>query len=252
MHTKHTIMAENENLRIHIAPVGYEIDRIVLPAKKKRADKVYLLIHENPSIDKAVSFYEITEKKLKKLGIDVVRERHNRLDLFNIIKSIREIIQKEKGNIIYVNLASGSKIQSIGCMMACMMFNDDQNVQPFYVEAKEYVGFSGKPISTGIKEIQDMPTYEIKRPQQRHIDALRIINEHGGRISKKEMAQIAKEEKLIVVNAENESQATFASLDKNIISVLKDQWGFVKVEQIGRTRWIEITEEGRNAAEFLI
>lgn len=252
MHTKHTIMAENENLRIHIAPVGYEIDRIVLPAKKKRADKVYLLIHENPSIDKAVSFYEITEKKLKKLGIDVVRERHNRLDLFNIIKSIREIIQKEKGNIIYVNLASGSKIQSIGCMMACMMFNDDQNVQPFYVEAKEYVGFSGKPISTGIKEIQDMPTYEIKRPQQRHIDALRIINEHGGRISKKEMAQIAKEEKLIVVNAENESQATFASLDKNIISVLKDQWGFVKVEQIGRTRWIEITEEGRNAAEFLL
>jgi len=245
-------MVENENLRIHIAPVGYEIDRIVLPAKKKRADKVYLLIHENPSIDKAVSFYEITEKKLKKLGIDVVRERHNRLDLFNIIKSIREIIQKEKGNIIYVNLASGSKIQSIGCMMACMMFNDDQNVQPFYVEAKEYVGFSGKPISTGIKEIQDMPTYEIKRPQQRHIDALRIINEHGGRISKKEMAQIAKEEKLIVVNAENESQATFASLDKNIISVLKDQWGFVKVEQIGRTRWIEITEEGRNAAEFLI
>ena len=252
MHTKHTIMVENENLRIHIAPVGYEIDRIVLPAKKKRADKVYLLIHENPSIDKAVSFYEITEKKLKKLGIDVVRERHNRLDLFNIIKSIREIIQKEKGNIIYVNLASGSKIQSIGCMMACMMFNDDQNVQPFYVEAKEYVGFSGKPISTGIKEIQDMPTYEIKRPQQRHIDALRIINEHGGRISKKEMAQIAKEEKLIVVNAENESQATFASLDKNIISVLKDQWGFVKVEQIGRTRWIEITEEGRNAAEFLL
>ena len=252
MHTKHTVMAKNENLRIHIAPVGYEIDRIVLPAKKKRADKVYLLIHENPSIDKAFSFYETTEKKLKKLGIDVVRERHNRLDLFNIIKSIREIIQKEQGNIIYVNLASGSKIQSIGCMMACMMFNDDQNVQPFYVEAKEYVGFSGKPISTGIKEIQDMPTYEIKRPHQKHVDALRIINEHGGRISKKEMAQIAKEEKLIVVNAENESQATFASLDKNIISVLKDQWGFVKVEQIGRTRWIEITEEGRNAAEFLV
>ena len=245
-------MAKNENLRIHIAPVGYEIDRIVLPAKKKRADKVYLLIHENPSIDKAVSFYDSTEKKLKKLNIDVVKEHHDRLDLFKIIKSVREIIEREKGNIIYVNLASGSKIQAIACMMACMMFNDDQNVQPFYVEAKDYIGFSGKPISTGIKEIQDMPTYEIKRPQQKHVEALKIINEHDGRISKKEMAKIAKEKKLIVVNAENQSQATFASLDKNIISVLKDQWGFIRVEQLGRTRWIEITEEGKNAAEFLV
>ena len=252
MHTKHTIMTKNDNLRIHIAPVGYEIDRIVLPAKKKRADKVYLLIHENPSIDKAVSFYDNTEKKLKKLNIDVVKEHHDRLDLFKIIKSVREIIEREKGNIIYVNLASGSKIQAIACMMACMMFNDDQNVQPFYVEAKDYIGFSGKPISTGIKEIQDMPTYEIKRPQQKHVEALKIINEHDGRISKKEMAKIAKEKKLIVVNAENQSQATFASLDKNIISVLKDQWGFIRVEQLGRTRWIEITEEGKNAAEFLV
>jgi len=245
-------MTKNDNFRIHIAPVGYEIDRIVLPAKKKRADKVYLLIHENPSIDKAVSFYDNTEKKLKKLNIDVVKEHHDRLDLFKIIKSVREIIEREKGNIIYVNLASGSKIQAIACMMACMMFNDDQNVQPFYVEAKDYIGFSGKPISTGIKEIQDMPTYEIKRPQQKHVEALKIINEHDGRISKKEMAKIAKEKKLIVVNAENQSQATFASLDKNIISVLKDQWGFIRVEQLGRTRWIEITEEGKNAAEFLV
>ena len=37
-----------------------------------------------------------------------------------------------------------------------MMFNDDGNVHPFYVEAKDYVGFSGKPISTGIKEIQNI------------------------------------------------------------------------------------------------
>ena len=66
------------------------------------------------------------------------------------------------------------------------------------------------------------------------------------------MALLAKEKKLIVVNAENQSQATFASLDKNIINILEHQWKFVKVEKIGRTRWIEITEDGKNAAEFLI
>ena len=252
MHTIDTIMPEMKNLRVHIAPVGYEIDRIVLPAKKMRADKVCLLVHENPSVDKAISFYEKISKQLQKLNIEVIKESHDRLDLFKIIKSVKEIIQKEKGNIIYVNLASGSKIQSIACMMACMMFNDDKNVHPFYVEAKDYLGFSGKPISTGIKEIQDVPAYEIKKPEQRHIDALRIINENGGRISKKDMAKLAVDNKLIVVNAENQSQATFASLDKGIINALENQWKFVKVEKIGRTRWINITEDGKNAAEFLI
>jgi len=66
------------------------------------------------------------------------------------------------------------------------------------------------------------------------------------------MAKIAVEKKLIIVNAENESQATFASLDKGIISALENQWGFVKVNKIGRTRWIEITDEGKHASEFLI
>ena len=245
-------MPEIKNLRVHIAPVGYEIDRVVLPAKQMKADKVCLLVHENPSVDSAISFYEKISKQLQKQNMEITKEYHDRLDLFKIIKSVKETITREKGNIIYVNLASGSKIQSIACMMACMMFNDDKNVHPFYVEAKKYLGFSGEPISTGIRDIQDVPAYEIKRPEQRHVDALRIINESGGRVSKKEMAKLATDNKLIIVNAENKSQATFASLDKNIINALENQWKFIKVEKIGRTRWINITEDGKNAAEFLI
>ncbi|MCZ6581802.1 MAG: DUF6293 family protein, partial [Thaumarchaeota archaeon] len=101
-----------------MAPVGFEIDRIVLPAKKRKADKVYLMIHENPSVDKAGPFVEKIKKQLKKANIEVVTASHDRLDLYKIIKSIKEIIEKEKGNNVYVNLASGSKIQAIAGMMA--------------------------------------------------------------------------------------------------------------------------------------
>lgn len=137
-------------------------------------------------------------------------------------------------------------------MMASMMFNDNKNVNPFYAEAKEYLGFSGKPISKGIKDIKSIPAYEIQRPDDKHVQALKIIADSGGRISKKDMAKKALEQKLIIVNAENKSQATFASLEKGIISALEKQWRFIKVNKIGRTRWIEITEEGRHASEFLI
>ena len=252
MHTDHTIMPNLTNLRIHIAPVGDEIDRVVLPAKKMRADKVFLLVHENPSDDKATKFYDIIDKKLQKLNIETEKVYHNRLDLFQIIKSVKQLIESQQDDSVYVNLASGSKIQSVACMMACQMFNDNSNVSPYYVEAKEYVGFSGEAISKGIKEIQAVPSYEIKKPEPKLIHALKIIKESNGKLSKKQMAEFALDNNLITVNAENESQATFASLDQNIISPLEKKWGFIKVEKIGRTRWIIITEEGKNAAEFLI
>jgi len=245
-------MTNLTNLRIHIAPVGYEIDRIVLPAKEMKADKVFLLVHENPSEDKATKFYDNIVKKLQKLNIETEKVYHNRLNLFQIIKSVKELIQLQSNNSVYVNLASGSKIQSVGCMMACQMFNDNSNVSPYYVEAKEYTGFSGEAISKGIKEIQGVSTFEIQKPDSKLIQALKIIKENDGNLSKKEMARLAVENNLISVNAENESQATFASLDQNIISPLEKKWGFIEVEKIGRTRWIKITNEGVNASEFLI
>jgi len=144
MHTIDTIMASITNLRVHIAPVGFEVDRIVIPAEQMRADKVWLLVHENPSEDKARPFIERVTKQLKKSKIQVLKEHHNRLDLFQIIKSVRRIIENEHGNLLYVNLSSGSKIQAIALMMACMMFNEKKTVTPYYAEAKSYLGFEGQ------------------------------------------------------------------------------------------------------------
>ena len=65
MHTVDT-MSENLKLRIHIAPVGCEIDRIVIPAKQMRADKVYLISHTVKSTDKSRTFIEKIKKILDK------------------------------------------------------------------------------------------------------------------------------------------------------------------------------------------
>ncbi len=248
-------MAKIAKLRVHIAPVGYEIDRIVLPAKQERADKVWLLVHDNKSDDKAVPFVSKITKQLEKLRIDVIHESHDRRDLFKIIRVVKNIIKQEKDNEIYVNLASGSKIQAIGTMMACMMFNDLSNVHPFYVEAANYPGFDAKlPLSTGIKDIVTVPPYSIKIPDQKLVDALKIITEHDGKLTKKKMAELAEKNNLISINPKDEehrSMVRFTSLDKNIIQPL-EEWKFITINKVGRNRWVEITEEGRNASEFLI
>ena len=64
-------MVNTLKLRVHIAPVGFEIDRIVIPARKMRADKVWLIAHSNLSHDKARPFLEKIRKTLEKRDIEV-------------------------------------------------------------------------------------------------------------------------------------------------------------------------------------
>lgn len=253
MQTIHNIKSTIANLRVHVAPVGFEIDRIAIPAKEMRADRVWLLMHGEPAKDRAQGYMEKIRTQLRKEKIDVHVVYSDRFDLFRILKSVREIVEKEKENDIFVNCSSGSKIQAIACMMACMMFQGKTKIIPYYAEPESYASVKGAQLSSGLKTVVKLPAYEIHTPKPVLVRALKIIKEHGGKITKKEMAKLAEEEGLIVINAreENFEQARFASLDKNIIQPLLNEWKFVEIERIGRTRWIRITTEGNGAVEFL-
>src|SRR5579885_2141707 len=252
MLTIHNIMTI-VNLRVHIAPVGFEIDRIAIPAKQMKADRVWLVMHEDVSKDRAQGYMEKIRMQLKKEKIEVKIAYSDRSDLFKLLRTLREIVQDENGNDIFVNCSSGSKIQAIACMMACMMFQGKTKLTPYYAEPESYSSVKGEQLSSGVKTVVKLPAYEIHTPKPALIQALKIIKQHGGKITKKEMAKLAEEKKLIVVKAKevNFDQARFASLDKNIIQPLLNEWKFIDVERIGRTRWIKITPEGNGAVEFL-
>ena len=254
-------MSSNLKLRVHIAPVGFEIDRIVIPAKEMRADRVWLIGHDKRSSDKARPFLEKVRKILEKNNIEVKEETADRYKLFDIVRVVKEIILRDREHDIYLNVASGSKIHAVGVMMATMIFDDRTNLHPFYAQAKDYHHTKvSQPQTTGIETISDLPTYQIQTPPQKQIDALKIIRDHEengikvSKIKKKDLAQKVIDAKIIEVNAriENKSQATLASLDKNIISPLENVWGYVRIEKVGRNRWVHLTDEGRCASEFLI
>ena len=254
MHTIDTVMNKLATFRVHIAPLGFEIDRIVIPLKETKADKLWLLVHEKTAEDKSGPYLENIRKQCKKLGVKLEISYADRLSIFKVIKSVKEIITQEENNYIYVNVASGSKIQAIACMMACMILKECKNIQPFYAEPESYAAFEGKQQSFGIKDTIPLPTYEIQTPKPKLLQALKIIHDaKNQKMTKKEMAEIAEEQEIILINSEekNHSQARFASLDKNIIQPLVDEWNFVEIEKIGRNRWIKITQEGIDASEFL-
>ena len=82
-------MSKIVNLRIHIAPVGFEIDRIAIPAKQMKADRVWLIMHEEPSKDRAQGFMEKIKTHLKKEKIEVQIAHSNRFDLFKILRALK-------------------------------------------------------------------------------------------------------------------------------------------------------------------
>jgi len=246
-------MPEMIKLRVHIAPLGYEIDRIVIPATRMKADRVYLLRHNIHAEDKSGPYREKIIKKLDKKNIETKVVDVNRYRLFAIIKTVKEIIQDERENDIYLNVASGSKIHAVGCMMACMIFDDRTNIHPYYAQAKEYPQYKGSEQQTfGVEDIHQLPTYQIRTPNPKLLSALALVKKKG-KLTKKEFAEDVTNLDLINVGAreENYEQARFASLDKNIIQPLENEWGFIKVEKIGRNRWIKLTKEGEHASEFL-
>ena len=100
MHTVDTILTNLATFRVHIAPLGFEIDRIILPLKQTKADKLCLIVHEKTAEDKSRPYLDKIKKECKKLDVKLELSYANRLGIFNMIKLVKEIIIAEDTNYI--------------------------------------------------------------------------------------------------------------------------------------------------------
>ena len=239
-----------ETLRVHIAPVGFEEDRIVIPAQLMKADRVWLVIHNGPDSDKGEIFRKRVSAALSKSGIECHEEGANRTDLFDILRVLNKIILRDYQNAIFVNVSVGSKIQSIACTMICMMFKDKATIKPYYAVPEEY-NVPTEQESRGVKDIISLPDYKIEIPSNKLVQCLKIINEWKGSITKKDLRDKALENQLIHVEKEkNRDQSAYMALNKNLIEPLL-KWKFIEIEKIGRNYTITLTGDGKNVLWFL-
>jgi len=89
-------MTNLATFRVHIAPLGFEVDRIIIPLKQTKADRLWLIFHEKRSEDKSGPYLEKIKKECKKLRGEIKIEYADRLNLFKVIKVVKDIIEKEK------------------------------------------------------------------------------------------------------------------------------------------------------------
>lgn len=249
---KLTIDGDLSMLRIHIAPVGFEVDRIVLPARSMKADKVWLILHNDLIDNIGKSFGDSISKQLSETGIEYEFEYADRTQLFDTLRALRAIILKEKNNAIFVNVSVGSKIQAIASMMVCMMFKDEVNIKPYYAIPERYETIPREQETVGLKQIVTLPEYKIETPPDNLIRCLEIIHGRTGNIiTKKDLRDEALDQKLIhVERPENKEQSAYMALKNNLLDPLL-KWRFIHVEKIGRRHTISLTDEGTNVLRFL-
>ena len=248
-----------------MAPVGFEVDRIVMPAVKMKADRVWLITN-NPDVEEGRKFVKSIQHQLKHEGIECLQMEADRIDLFDILRVLRLIILREKGNSILVNVSVGSKIQAIASMMACMMFRDIAIIKPYYAIPGKYtssIAKEEKQETEGLKDIIPMPDYKIEIPTHKLIKCLNIINQKkGAEIRKRELKDLAIESGLIHLDEnrvtgrkrtkdEYTDQAAYMSLNKNLIEPLQKDWRFITETKVGTHHIITLTEEGKHALHFL-
>ncbi len=136
-------MALNTGLEkiVHIIPLGYEIDRAVVPFQDQIPGRVYLLaVINNPDLDQNMvaqqqHFVNQVKARLNKTT-EVITINTNMFELQDVIKTISGIIRKEQeqGNRISVNMSACGRLTSVGAVVAAMAYD----VSLYYVMAQDY------------------------------------------------------------------------------------------------------------------
>jgi hypothetical protein len=237
----------NVSDRVHIVPLGYEYERVTVPAIRMRADRVYLIYHEGDDPEERPSYYDDVHDDLSAAGIDVDDNNVcNIFDLYDTLRTVAELIQANREHEVYVNLASGGKVTAIAGMIACMVTS---GAEPIYVSASEYGQDKEVPVAKNVTSISRLPTYPIQAPSRDPLKLLQyIVNE--GPVTKQECIEFAVDAGIdpLADHESDDTRGLYRLLDSHLLDSLRED-GYVETYKKGRNKYVEATEEGQNTLE---
>jgi hypothetical protein len=226
--------------RVHLMPVGYENDRIVLSAERLRADRVVLLRYVDETAHP--SYVETVRERLDDRGIDHETVACDIFDFYDSIGTVAELATRFADHEVYVNLASGSKVTAIGGMIACMA----TGATPYYVRAERYAAETDDDVAEGIHSVTELPTYPMESPEPQHVAVMDYVDREGG-ARKRDLIDFGKEAGLAFIadrDAANR-KSEYRLLDSHVLGPLAEH-GYVELEDVGRSTRVSLTGSGRN------
>ena len=270
-------------LRVHLCPVGFERDRILLPVLQQKADLVYVIVRE-PERD-AAHHAEFLMAALATAGVEVRQERCP-YEMYALLNLFGRLIQAHPGQHVFVNISTGGTIAAVAGTLAAMMWG----AQPYHVEPERYIdtqrplavmeqalrakdlkaaqallrdelqahktATGGAPnlISVGVRTILEIPQYRLETPGEHLLRALRFLGQRqqqGRRTRKKDLIRFLQEHQPQEFETERVShgmseQQKYGVLQSRYLGPLQE-WGYLDAGGVRSSAWLRVTDKGFNA-----
>ena len=230
---------------VHVAPLGYEHDRIKAPVLEYGADELYLL--GDDSRDR-LPYHEQLLSVLPERGVTVHVREVDLENVYDVLGEITTIIDAHADDIVRVNVSSGPKLAAIGAALACMA--TDANGYHVHPESRTHP-VEETPRTEGMRVAEQLPSYPIETPTGDQVRILDYVDEADDDLStptKSDLITFAEEESLEFITRSEPAndKAKFALLNNRIVDPLVED-GYLEVEAVGRTKQVSLTETGENA-----
>lgn len=230
--------------RVHIAPVGFEIDRVVLPFIKMKGERIHLIVRRD-SNERGINCQERIVEDLERAQKPYQIHKAE-FDLLKLIYTCRKIIEGEldSGNHVFVNISSGGSIQGVACHFATLTFK--KGVSAYYAYPERYIEMvdpNRAQNSAGLSKIEMVPHYSIDLPTPEEMSFLVLVGQ--SKDSRKSiLLKRCLESGLFSVEGKSKPYG-HVILESRYIRPLKEKELLV-VEGRGKSNKVLLTEKGRN------
>ena len=134
--------ADGLNERVHLIPLGHEIDRAVTPFNTYRAERAYVIVvPDNADLDEQMlekqrHYTKRVCEGLLAAGVRPDVAYCNMFDILDVLRVVSSLIVREKrqGNDVLINMSACGRMTSVPVTMAAMV----HGVTAYYVHADRY------------------------------------------------------------------------------------------------------------------
>jgi len=152
--------------RVHIVPVGEDVERMVPPAREMAADRVYLLADEDES---SVPRGEEAAERLASDGIETTVEPVDHGTVYAVLGLVTTLADRHAPeDTVRVNVSTGSRLATIGAALACM--DDDTDAEAYHVPTAD-----AETVANDENEVSVVPDYPIESPSRDEVATMAVI-----------------------------------------------------------------------------
>jgi len=241
----------DHSVRVHVAALGFEVDKIIEPLLKMDADRFVLVIRKDETYAK--KFQDEIERKLDQNGIDYMIKEAELLDLVDCISVFGRIIHKlrEEEHDVYVNVSSSTSISAIGASFAATLWG----AKPYYARPEYYLHVHerkpGDPLSKGLRDVIPIYNLHFERPDEKLLHILQYIKNKGSRdrclVKNKDVIEFLNEIGYIEVGdkVKHRDQSLNKKFRERYRNLLEKHWGFIFLEGNTKSKKIGLTDKGK-------